>query len=88
MATKQVGSVFDSRHFTESVLKNWRATLPEHKRKFKFVKIKLFRLFPGKRSYECKVLGASCTVKLSSKTLADKDASTSHHQAPKHSQRT
>jgi len=89
MATKQVGSVYlvDCRHFTAGVLKKWRATLPENKRSSSLVKVKLLGLFPGTRSYECEVLGASCTVKLSSKTLADKDASTSRQQAPKHSER-
>jgi hypothetical protein len=47
------------------------------------VRVKLLGLLPGTRTYECEV-GATCTVKLSSKSLADLDASgscprTRHH---------
>jgi hypothetical protein len=48
------------------------------------VRVKLLGLLPGTRTYECDVEGATCIVKLSSKSLADLDASgscprTRHH---------
>jgi hypothetical protein len=46
--------------------------------------MKLLGLLPGTRTYECEVVGARCTAKLSSKSLTDLDASglcprTRHH---------
>jgi hypothetical protein len=47
--------------------------------------VKLLRLLPGTRTYECEVVGATCTVKLSSKSLADLDASGSGPRNRHHS---
>jgi hypothetical protein len=87
MTTKDVGSVYrvECKHFATDVLNKWRSTLPENQKRSKVVLVKLLGLIPGTRSYECEVVGASCTVKLSSKSLADKDASSSRQQAPQQS---
>jgi hypothetical protein len=90
MPTKRVGSVYlvECKHFAPDVLRKWRDTLADTQKRSKVVRVKLLRILPGTRTYECEVVGATCTVKLSSKSLADLDASGSGPRTRHHSNST
>jgi hypothetical protein len=78
MTTKQLGSFYlvDAQFFSPAVLRNYRFTLPDTEKSRKVVKVKVLRLIPESRSYDCQAVGVADTVKLSSKSLVHKDAPT------------
>jgi hypothetical protein len=84
MTTKQLGSFYrvDAQFFSPAVLRNYRSTLPDTERSCKVVKVKVLRLIPESRSYDCQVVGVAETVKLSSKSLVHKDAPGSRQDQP------
>jgi hypothetical protein len=84
MTTKQLGSFYlvDAQVFSPAVLRNYRSNLPDTEGSCKVVKVKVLRLIPGSRSYDCQVVGVAETVKLSSKSLVHKDAPESRQDQP------
>jgi hypothetical protein len=87
MPTKTLGAVYlvESKFFSAAVLRNYRANHPSSETKSRLVKVKVLGLVPGKRSYECEVLGTRENVSLSSKSLAELYASGSCQPSQEHS---
>jgi hypothetical protein len=84
MTTEQLGSFYlvDAQFFSPAVLRNYRSTLRDTDRSFEVVKVKVLRLIPGSRSYDCQVVCVAATAKLSSKSLVHNDAPGSRQDQP------
>jgi hypothetical protein len=85
MPSKQVGAVYpvESKYVDLALLRKYHETLPKNERTCRVVKVKVLRLLPGTRSYECQVVGVPDKDKLSGKSSGQVHAIRSRPQAPR-----